>query len=82
MEVHVTPEPEAQLAQIANTAGNDPERLLKEAARFRTAVREGIAQADPGEFIEEKEMDGWTPAWSRCCAPKRGSEPSVTTGAR
>jgi len=26
-------------------------------ARFRAAVREGIAQADRGKFIEEEEMD-------------------------
>ena len=32
-------------------------RLLEEDARFRAAVREGIAQADRGELIEEKEMD-------------------------
>jgi predicted transcriptional regulator len=32
-------------------------RLLEEEARFRAAVREGIAQADRGEFIEEEEMD-------------------------
>ena len=65
MEVHFTPEQEAQLAQIAATAGTDPEHLVKEAAlrlveddaRFRAAVREGIAQADRGEFIEEEEMD-------------------------
>jgi predicted transcriptional regulator len=65
MEVHFTPEQEAQLAQIANSAGTDAERLVKDAAlrllqedaRFRTAVREGIAQADRGEFIEEEEMD-------------------------
>jgi len=65
MEVHFTPEQEAQLAQIANNAGTDAERLVKEAAlrlleedaRFRAAVREGIAQADRGEFIEEEEMD-------------------------
>jgi len=64
MEVHFTPEQEAQLAQIANNAGTDAERLVKEAAlrlleedaRFRAAVREGIAQADRGEFIEEEEM--------------------------
>ncbi|HLI86125.1 MAG TPA: hypothetical protein VKV17_19570 [Bryobacteraceae bacterium] len=31
-------------------------RLLEEDARFRADVREGIAQADRGEFIEE-EMD-------------------------
>jgi predicted transcriptional regulator len=29
----------------------------QENTRFRAAVREGIAQADRGEFIEEEEMD-------------------------
>jgi len=65
MEVHFTPEQEAQLSQIASHAGTDTERLVKDAvvrlleqdARFRAAVREGIAQADRGEFIEEAEMD-------------------------
>jgi len=65
MEVYFTPEQEAQLAQIAATAGTDPERLVKDAAlrllqenaRFRAVVREGIAQANRGEFIEEEEMD-------------------------
>lgn len=65
MEVHFTPEQEAQLAQIAANAGIGPEalvkdaaiRLLEEDARFRAVVREGLAQADRGEFIEEEEMD-------------------------
>jgi predicted transcriptional regulator len=64
MEVHFTPEQEAQLAKVATIAGTDPERLVKDAAlrvvedvQFRAAVREGIAQADRGEFIEEEEMD-------------------------
>jgi predicted transcriptional regulator len=65
MEVHFTPEQEARLAEIATTAGTDAERLVKDAAlrllqedaRFRAAVRGGIAQADRGEFIEEDEMD-------------------------
>jgi predicted transcriptional regulator len=65
MEVHFTPEQETQLSQIATRAGTDAERLVKDAAlrllqeeaRFRAAVREGIAQADRGEFIEEEEMD-------------------------
>jgi predicted transcriptional regulator len=65
MEVHFTAEQEAQLTQIATKAGIDPERLVKDAAlrllqedeRFRAAVREGIAQADRGQFIEEEEMD-------------------------
>jgi predicted transcriptional regulator len=65
MEVHFTPEQEAQLSQIATKSGTDPEHLVKDAALrllqqeadFRAAVREGIAQADRGEFIEEEEMD-------------------------
>ena len=65
MEVPFTPEQEAQLAQIAATTDTNPERLVKgaalrlleEDARFRTAVREGIAQADQGEFVEGEEMD-------------------------
>jgi predicted transcriptional regulator len=64
MEVHLTPEQEAQLAQIATNEGTEPERLVKDAAlrllqedaRFRAAVREGIAQADRGEFIEDDKM--------------------------
>jgi predicted transcriptional regulator len=32
-------------------------RLLEQDARFRAAVREGVAQADRGDFIEEEEMD-------------------------
>jgi predicted transcriptional regulator len=65
MEIHFTPEHEAQLAQIATQEGTDAEwlvrdaavRLLEEDARFRADVREGIAQADRGEFIEEEEMN-------------------------
>jgi predicted transcriptional regulator len=73
VEVHFTPELETQLSQIANYAGTDAEglvkdaalRLLQEEACFGAAVREGIAQADRGEFIEEEEMDA---RLSRCCA--------------
>jgi predicted transcriptional regulator len=65
MEVHFTQEQETQLSQLAIHSGTDAERLVKDAAlrllgeetRFRKAVREGIAQADRGEFIEEEEMD-------------------------
>ena len=65
MEVHFTPEQEAQLSEIASHAGTDTERLVKDAAlrllkqdaRFRAAVRKGMAQADLEEFIEEEEMD-------------------------
>ena len=65
MEVQFTPEQETQLSQIATYAGTDAMhlvrdaalRLLQEEARFHVAVKEGIAQADRGEFIEEAEMD-------------------------
>jgi predicted transcriptional regulator len=65
MEVRFTPEQEAQLSEIASHAGTDTERLVKDAAlhlleqdaRFRAAVRGGIAQADREEFIEEEEVD-------------------------
>jgi hypothetical protein len=63
--VHFTPEQEAQLSRIGGHGGTDTERLVKDAAlrlleldaRLRAAVREGIAQADREEFIEEEEMD-------------------------
>jgi predicted transcriptional regulator len=65
MEVHLTPEQEAQLERIATKTGTNPERLvtdvlvryLDEEARFLAAVEKGIAAADRGEFIEEGEMD-------------------------
>jgi predicted transcriptional regulator len=65
MEVHFTPEQEAQIAQVATKAGTVPERLvtnvvvryLGEEARFLAAVEKGLAAAERGEFIEEKEMD-------------------------
>jgi predicted transcriptional regulator len=65
MEVHLTPEQETQLAQIANNSGMDTERLVKdvvarfldEETRFLAAVEKGLAAAERGEFIEEEEMD-------------------------
>jgi predicted transcriptional regulator len=65
MEVHLSPEQQAQLAQIASKAGTAPERLvtkviaryLNEEARFLEAIEKGISAADRGEFISEEEMD-------------------------
>jgi hypothetical protein len=55
MEIHFTPEQEAQLSQIASQAGTDPERLVKDAAlRFPSG---GCGLSDRDEFIEENEMD-------------------------
>ena len=65
MEVPFTADEEAQLARMATKSGTDAAhlvkdaalRLLEEDARFRAAVKEGIVQAERGEFIEEEEMD-------------------------
>lgn len=67
MEVHFTPEQEAQIARIASHAGMDTEHFVKDAAlrvveekaRFSAAVREGIAQADRGELIDDDEVRIW-----------------------
>jgi predicted transcriptional regulator len=65
MEVHLTPEQQAQLAKIAAKTGTVPERLaakvvaryLDEEARFLAALQKRIAAAERGEFVEEEEMD-------------------------
>jgi predicted transcriptional regulator len=65
MEVQLTAEQEARLAEIANKTGTNPELLAKDVivrylddeARFLAAVERGIAAAERGEFIEEEEMD-------------------------
>ena len=54
MEVHFTPEQEAQLPEIASQASTDAEHLVKKVAlsllerdaRFRSAVHKGLEQAD------------------------------------
>jgi predicted transcriptional regulator len=65
MEFRSTAEQEARLEEIATTVNTGAETLVKDAAlrllgedaRFRAAVRQGVAQADRGELIEEEEMD-------------------------
>jgi len=64
MEVHLTTEQQAQLAQIAAKTGTSPERLVTdivvryfdEKARLFAAVERGIAAAERGELIEQEEM--------------------------
>lgn len=64
MEVHFTPEQEAQLSQIANHSGTDVEQLMKDAAlrllqedaSFHESVTRGIAAADRGDFVEHEEV--------------------------
>jgi predicted transcriptional regulator len=65
MELHLTPEQQAQLTQLAQKAGTIPDELatrvvaryLEEETRFFAAVQKGIDAAERGEFIEEEEMD-------------------------
>jgi predicted transcriptional regulator len=64
MEVHFTPEQQAQIAQVATTAGNRLRavtnvvvRDLAGEARFLAAVEKGLVAAERGGFIEEEEMD-------------------------
>jgi predicted transcriptional regulator len=65
MEIEMTPEQEAQLAQIAAHLHKDPQQLVIDAAlrlideddRFRAGVRKGIEEADRGDFIDQPEMD-------------------------
>ncbi len=64
MEVHFTPEQEAQLGRIAGYSGTDTEKLVKDAAlrvveedmHFRAGVRRGIEQADRGELMNHGDV--------------------------
>jgi len=70
MEVHFTPEQEARLAQIAASAGTDPERLVQDAVS-RLLERDGSRRAvPPGSVVAEMrairarvkpDPEGWTP---------------------
>ena len=67
MKVDFTPEQEAQLSRIAAHAGMDTEHFVKDIAlraleedeKFCADVREGIAQADRGELIDDEEVRKW-----------------------
>ncbi len=64
MEVHFSPEQEAQLWQITRHTGTAAEQVVKEAAlrlveetsRFLTAVREGLAEADRGQLVDDDQV--------------------------
>jgi hypothetical protein len=65
MELHLTPEQETQLAEIAQHQGVTVDALvtdialglLEENEHEREIIRERLRQADQGIFIEEEEMD-------------------------
>jgi predicted transcriptional regulator len=64
MEVHLTPEQEAELSELANRKGRDANTLaqeilalyLEQEARFVEAVKRGIASAGRGDFVEHDEV--------------------------
>lgn len=64
MEVHLQPEKEAQLAQIAAQRGVETSELvqkvlssyLEDDTRFIEAVNLGLAAASRGEFVDHEEV--------------------------
>jgi hypothetical protein len=69
MEVHFTPEQEAQLSHIASQAGTDAERLVKNAALRLLEGDAGFSAAPPGSVVAEMralrarlrpDPEGWT----------------------
>jgi len=69
MEVHFTPEQEAQLAQIATNAGTDAERLVKDAVLRLLEGTADFRAVPPGSVVAEMralrarvkpDPEGWT----------------------
>lgn len=64
MEVHLSPEKQAQFAKVASEQGANPEELaekvlgefLSQHARFVEAVRAGEAALDRGEYLTHAEV--------------------------
>ena len=64
MEVHLTPEQQGRLIQLASRTGKDAEqvvleavdRMLEDEARFAEAVRRGFDSLDRGEHVEHEEV--------------------------
>jgi predicted transcriptional regulator len=65
MEVHLPPNQEAQLTELASRTGRGTDdlvqeavaRLLSDSDRFREQVKVGVDQIARGEFIGEDEMN-------------------------
>jgi hypothetical protein len=69
MEVDLTPEQQAQLAQIATNAGTDPERLVKDAVLRLLEETAEFRAVPPGNVVAEMralrarvkpDPEGWT----------------------
>jgi predicted transcriptional regulator len=64
MDVHLTPEQEAELSELASRKGRDPNSLAQEVlgfylqheARFIQAVKRGIESADRGDMIDHDQV--------------------------
>jgi predicted transcriptional regulator len=64
MQVHLTPEQEAQLVELAARCGQSPDQLVHEAldrffaadAGFVEAVMKGLASLDRGEGLTHEEV--------------------------
>ena len=64
MEVHLNPEQEARLNQIATRIGTEPSQILGDAVdrileydeRFLVAVEEGRAAARRGDLLEHEDV--------------------------
>jgi predicted transcriptional regulator len=64
MHVHLTPEQEARVAELAAREGRSADELVQEAiaryfeddARFVAAVMKGLASLDRGEYLTHEEV--------------------------
>ena len=64
MEVHLSPDKQARLQEIATRAGKNPEQIVEEAVdrileyeeRYVAAIEEGRSSARRGEWLEHDEV--------------------------
>ena len=67
MEVHFTPDTQAQLQQLAASEGKNAAqvveetitRVLERRAKFLEGVQRGIDAADRGELVDDDEVRHW-----------------------
>ena len=66
MDVHLTPQQEMRLNELATTTGRGTDELVQEAVDrllaydhwFKEQVRVGLDQINRGEFVEDEEVRG------------------------
>ena len=64
MELHLTPEQEAELSKLATRKGRNANKLAQEVigfyleheARFIVAVKRGLESLDRGEYVSHEEV--------------------------